>query len=59
MDGENNGIKMDHLGLPSLKLKAIAPENGWLEDCIRFLLGQKAYFQGLLLFVFREGILPL
>ncbi len=36
--------------LPSLKLTAKTPENGWLEDK-PFLLGKKAYFQVLLLLV--------
>ena len=34
-----------------LKLGKTAPENGWLEDDPALLLGQKAYFQGLLLLV--------
>ena len=39
--------------LPFLKLTANAPENGWLEYD-GFLLGQKAYFQGLWLLVLRS-----
>ena len=53
-----NPIKMDDLGLPSLKLTANAPENGWLEYCIRFLLGQKAYFQGQTRCSFQGGYSP-
>ena len=39
--------------LPSLKLTAKAPENGWLEDY--FPIGVPAYFQGRAV-GFREGI---
>ena len=45
-----------YIYIPSLKLTAKAPENGWLEDDC-FLLGrQTAYFHGQLTVSFREGI---
>ena len=38
-------VDPDNYRIPSLKLTAIAPKNGWLEYD-PFLLGQTAYFQG-------------
>ena len=54
-EGKSSEPKPSWIGvqkpLPSLKLTIFAPENGWLEYDYCFLLGQKAYFQGLTMLV--------
>ena len=40
----------EQIEIPSLKLTAKAPENGWLEYFLVSFLGQKAYFQVLCVF---------
>ena len=48
----SNLLKTQHL--PSLKLTAKAPENGWLEDELSFSFGAKGLFWGAFAVSFRE-----